>query len=109
MSERIPGKLYVVLACGPGPDSDFVELEDHKGRGVGGYRWLQEDGLWLLEVEAPAKPSIPEDPDPETVMHWDNPGTRELGTDRPDDTYCPRCDVFGHAEDSPWCKRVHAP
>ena len=26
------------------------------------------------------------------------------GTDRPDDTYCTRCDIYGHAENSPACE-----
>lgn len=31
-------------------------------------------------------------------------GMRETGTDRPDDTYCVACDVFGHEEGSMACK-----
>lgn len=31
-------------------------------------------------------------------------GVEGLGTDRPDDTYCPICDHFGHAENSPACE-----
>lgn len=31
-------------------------------------------------------------------------GMRETGTDRPEDTYCVVCDVFGHEEGSMVCK-----
>lgn len=53
MSEfRYPG-LYVILRRAPGPESDFVELEDQEGKSVGptdsGARWtLIDGGLWRL-------------------------------------------------------------
>ena len=30
------------------------------------------------------------------------------GSCRPDDTYCVKCDVFGHTEDSPACEIYYA-
>jgi hypothetical protein len=41
---------------------------------------------------------------------WQNPeGCASFtGTDRPDDTYCPKCDVYGHAEGSGACAVYHA-
>lgn len=46
---------------------------------------------------------------------WLNPeGTAAFtGTSRPDDTYCPKCDVFGHEQDSGACRvyqtKYHVP
>lgn len=46
--ERRPGHYYP-----PGPDGEFVELEDHAGQGLGCGRWIQEGDLWALELLAP--------------------------------------------------------
>lgn len=51
---RRPGHYYVLLKRGPGPDSDFIELEDHEGHGIEAD-WTREDSatskpLWVLEV-----------------------------------------------------------
>lgn len=35
---------------------------------------------------------------------FENEGFLETGTARPEDTYCVKCDVFGHAEGSPACE-----
>lgn len=49
--KRSPG-FYFVTAAPPGPHSEFVELEDEQGCGVGpvqsGAEWFQEGDLWLL-------------------------------------------------------------
>lgn len=53
-----PNGLWVVMARSPGPDGDFVELEDQDGRGVGpesGVDWRQEGALWLLGPFGPSK------------------------------------------------------
>jgi hypothetical protein len=59
MADRAKG-LWVVLRRGPGPDSDFVELENERGEGVGpasGIAWREEDGLMLLgPFESPPRP-----------------------------------------------------
>jgi len=38
-----------------------------------------------------------------TTEHYCGKCAKCLGTSRPDDTYCPMHDEFGHAEDSPYC------
>ena len=48
-----PRYLDVVLTRGPGPESDFVELEDERGRSVGAHRagWIDRgDGLAVLRI-----------------------------------------------------------
>jgi len=54
---RRPGFHYVLLTGEPGPDDSFIEVEDHEGRSVGGYRWLREDGYRLLEIRALGVPA----------------------------------------------------
>lgn len=57
-AERTPG-LYVVMTNPPGPDSEFVELENQDGRGVGpvqsGAEWRQEGLYWTLGPFGPAR------------------------------------------------------
>ena len=51
---RRPGHYYVLMARGAGPASDFIELEDHEGRGCRGSWLLENDAegeaIWLLEI-----------------------------------------------------------
>lgn len=66
---REPG-YYVVMTAPPGPDSEFVELEDQDGRGVGpvqsGAEWRQESDYWTLGPFAP----VDETPDkPYVTIH----------------------------------------
>lgn len=52
--------LWVVLNHGPSPWSDFVEMEDEAGRGVGpesGVGWKREGRYWLL---GPFQPAVKE-------------------------------------------------
>ena len=60
LSERVPGKIYVVTTAPPGPLSEFVELEDHEGRGLGIGRWVELPGSlpssplrYALELDDP--------------------------------------------------------
>jgi len=34
---------------------------------------------------------------------WPRMTAAQLGTAWPDDSYCPRCDVYGHVEGSAYC------
>lgn len=58
LADRSPG-LYVVMTAPPGPDSEFVELEDEKGCGVGpaksGAEWREEGIYWTLGPFAPVE------------------------------------------------------
>ena len=48
------GSLHFVVRRPPGPESDFVELEDDAGYSLGDdvARWRQRpDGLWELTVD----------------------------------------------------------
>lgn len=53
---RAPG-LYVVTTSPPGPNSEFVELEDQDGHGVGplqsGAEWREEGDYWTFGPLAP--------------------------------------------------------
>lgn len=60
MGRPVPG-LYVVMSAPPSPDSQFVELEDQDGHGVGpvqsGAEWRQEGNYWTLGPFAPVEES----------------------------------------------------
>lgn len=41
--------VYVLMSKPPGAQSDFIELEDGDGKGVGGVPWVEEEpGKWVL-------------------------------------------------------------
>lgn len=43
-----PPGTYVIMTRPAGPDSDFVEVETHRGTGVAVRWWEREDGTWAL-------------------------------------------------------------
>lgn len=53
---REPG-LYVLMSAPPGPDSEFVEVEDENGHGVS-IPWRQEGAFWVLGPFAPAEDTV---------------------------------------------------
>ena len=63
LTERVPGKIYVVMTDPPGPLSEFVELEDHEGSGLSLGRWVELPAspgspiLYALELDDPRPPA----------------------------------------------------
>lgn len=51
MEPRFP--LYIVLARPPGPESDFVEIEDKDGKSVRVGQWYRRGNFWVLRIDAP--------------------------------------------------------
>lgn len=49
MQNRKPGHYYVLMTCLPRAEGEFVELEDHEGKGVGAA-WKPEGDLFVLEI-----------------------------------------------------------
>lgn len=45
--------LYIVLARPPGPESDFVDIEDEDGKSVRFGQWYRRGNFWVLRIDAP--------------------------------------------------------
>lgn len=42
----------IVFAAGPGPDAEFVEVEDPAGKSISLGEWiLRKDGFWVLRIK----------------------------------------------------------
>lgn len=51
---RIKGFVYLVMARRPGPESQFIELEDHEGNSCDAGMWRKEGSCWTLSIKAEA-------------------------------------------------------
>lgn len=51
MELRFP--IYIVLAIPPGPESDFVDIEDKDGKSVRVGQWYRRGNFWVLRIDAP--------------------------------------------------------
>lgn len=67
MKPKFP--LYVVMARPPGPESDFVDIEDADGRSVRAGSWHRRGNFWVLRIDATCagdSAMAPEDEENET-------------------------------------------
>ena len=53
LTERVPGKVYILMATPPGPAGDFIEVEDAAGRSISLGRWVQIANMFALEIADP--------------------------------------------------------
>ncbi len=53
LTERKPGKVYLVFSRPPGPACDFVESEDDKGKSIRLGKWFRLAGFYALELDDP--------------------------------------------------------
>jgi hypothetical protein len=61
ITERVPGKVYILMARGPSPYSDFIEVEDHTGVGIALGRWVMIGNCrtYALEIDDPRAGNLP--------------------------------------------------
>ena len=52
LDERVPGKVYILMEEGPGPESGFIEVEDSTGKSISLGRWVKVPSPWDGEVYA---------------------------------------------------------
>lgn len=55
LTERVSGKIYIVMERAPSPYSEFVEVEDSLGKGISVGRWVQLGRRYALEIDDPRK------------------------------------------------------
>lgn len=44
-------KISIITAKPPGPDNDFIEIEDEQGHGLKLGEWEQRGDLWALVID----------------------------------------------------------